>query len=176
MFHFILELSGFEKIFFYKCKSDLPNEQIAKDYWFFSYFENGINLKDIANLRYKNFDGEFITFERVKTEHSLRNEPKVITIFVTDKMKQIIERLGNKDKSPNNYMFPILEKGLTYLRQYELIANFVSVINDWMKRIKNDLGIEKKVTTYVARHSFSTVLKRSGASTEYIQEAPGHTD
>jgi len=38
------------------------------------------------------------------------------------------------------------------------------------------LGIEKKVTTYVARHSFSTILKKSGASTEFIQEALGHTD
>ncbi len=38
------------------------------------------------------------------------------------------------------------------------------------------MGIEKKVTTYVARHSFSTILKKSGASTEFIQEALGHTD
>lgn len=169
-----LELSDIQKIFFYECKS--TNERIAKDYWLFSYLGNGINPKDIANLRYKNFDGEFITFERAKTENTLRNEPIVITIFVTTEMREIIERLCNKDRSPNNYMFPILEHGLSPLRQYELIANFVGVINDWMKRIKNDLGIEKKVTTYVARHSFSTVLKRSGASTEYIQEALGHTD
>ena len=45
-----------------------------------------------------------------------------------------------------------------------------------MKRILKTLGINKKATTYVARHTFSTVLKRSGASTEYIQEALGHTD
>ncbi len=45
-----------------------------------------------------------------------------------------------------------------------------------MSRIKEKLGIDKKITTYVARHTFSTVLKRSGASTEYIQEALGHTD
>ena len=38
------------------------------------------------------------------------------------------------------------------------------------------LGIDKKATTYVARHTFSTILKRSGASTEYIQEALGHAD
>ncbi len=31
-------------------------------------------------------------------------------------------------------------------------------------------------TTYVARHTFSTLLKRTGASAEYIQEALGHTD
>lgn len=44
------------------------------------------------------------------------------------------------------------------------------------KRIVKKLGIDKKPTTYVARHTFSTVLKRSGASTEYIQEALGHTN
>lgn len=28
----------------------------------------------------------------------------------------------------------------------------------------------------MARHTFSTVMKRSGVSTEFIQEALGHTD
>jgi len=91
-------------------------------------------------------------------------------------MKPIIDRWGNKNKSPNNYLFPILEHGQSPLRQYELIQNFVQFINDWMKRIFKTVGIDKKATTYVARHTFSTVLKRSGVSTEYIQEALGHTD
>lgn len=38
------------------------------------------------------------------------------------------------------------------------------------------IGLNKKATTYVARHTFSTILKRSGASTEFIQEALGHSD
>lgn len=83
---------------------------------------------------------------------------------------------GNKDKNPNNYIFHILEHGVSALRQVELTELFVQSINDWMKKIKTKLGIEKKVTTYVARHSFSTVLKRSGVSTEFIQESLGHTD
>ncbi len=45
-----------------------------------------------------------------------------------------------------------------------------------MARIKNQLQIEKKLTTIVSRHSFSTQMKRSGASTEFIQEALGHSD
>lgn len=44
-----------------------------------------------------------------------------------------------------------------------------------MKRILKTLVINKK-NTCVARHTFSAVLKRSGAITEYIQEAPGHKD
>lgn len=171
-----LELEDIQKIYFYECDPDLPGEQQARDFWLFSYFGNGMNPKDIANLKYKNIDGDYLTFERSKTERSLRSDPKPIIVFLTDDMKAIIERWGNKNKSPNNYIFPILEHGLTPLRQYELVQNFVGVINDWMKRILKNLGINKKATTYVARHTFSTVLKRSGASTEFIQEALGHTD
>lgn len=171
-----LELDDVQKIYFYQCDPELPGEQQARDYWLFSYFGNGMNPKDIANLRYEYIDGDYLSFERSKTENTLRSEPITITVFVTDDMKEIIERWGNKNKSPKNYIFPVLEHNLSPLRQYELIQNFVGFINDWMKRILKNLGIEKKATTYVARHTFSTVLKRSGASTEYIQESLGHAD
>ena len=45
-----------------------------------------------------------------------------------------------------------------------------------MKNIGNDLGINIKLTTYSARHSFATALKRSGAPTEFISESLGHKD
>jgi integrase/recombinase XerD len=55
------------------------------------------------------------------------------------------------------------------MRLYDLNLLFVCFINSWMKEIMKKLGINKKATTYAARHSFSTIVKRSGASTEYIQ-------
>ena len=45
-----------------------------------------------------------------------------------------------------------------------------------MKRIAKNLEINKGVTTYLARHSFATVLRNSGASMEFISEALGHSD
>lgn len=171
-----LDLTEIQRIYNYKCDPNQPSEQMAKDYWLFSYFANGMNPKDIANLKYKNIDGDYIIFERSKTQHSLRSDPRPITVFISDDMKAIIKRWGNENKSPNNYLFPILQNGVTPLRQYELVQNFVGIINDWMKRIFQNMGIDKKATTYVARHTFSTVLKKSGASTEFIQEALGHTD
>ena len=171
-----LELKDIKKIYYYKCDPKNESEQKAKDYWLFSYFGNGMNPKDIACLKYKNIHDEFIVFERSKTERALRSDPRPITVFINDDMKAIMERWSNKDKSPNNYIFPVMEPGISPLRQYELIQLFVSFINDWMKRILKNLEIDKKGTTYVARHTFSTVLKRSGASTEYIQEALGHSD
>lgn len=39
-----------------------------------------------------------------------------------------------------------------------------------MKMIGEEIGYDKPLTTYAARHSFATVLKRSGAPMELISE------
>jgi integrase len=135
-----------------------------------------MNPKDIASLKYSNIYDDYIIFERAKTERSLRDDPKPITVFLSEDMKAIISHWGNSPALPSQYIFPVLYPGVTPLRQYTLIYNMVRGMNDVMQKILNDLGIEKKATTYVARHTFSTILKRSGASTEQIQEALGHTD
>ena len=44
-----------------------------------------------------------------------------------------------------------------------------------MRDIAAELKIDKSLTTYTARHSFSTVMKRSGASIEFISESLGHS-
>jgi integrase/recombinase XerD len=91
-------------------------------------------------------------------------------------MQQIIDYWGNKNKKPDTYIFPIFQPDITPLRKVELIELLGQAINDWMRKIRKKLGIEKSVSPYVARHTFSTVMKRSGASTEFIQEALGHTN
>ncbi len=171
-----LDLTDIEKIYHYACDTSNANEQRSRDFWLFSYFGNGINPKDIACLQFKNVHGDYLIFERSKTEHSQRSDPRPITIFLNEDMKAIIQRWGNSNTHPSNYIFPILQPGISALQQYHLVQNFVRLTNDWMKHILQQLGIDKKATTYVARHSFSTVLKRSGASTELIQEALGHSN
>ena len=52
---------------------------------------------------------------------------------------------------------------------------FRRLINKYMKQIALEVGIGKNVTTYYARHSFATVLKRSGAKIEMISELLGHS-
>lgn len=149
-------------------------EKDAKDYWFFCYFGNGMNPKDLVRLKYKNLKGEYIEFVRAKTEMTAIDPPE-IQVYVNEDMRATIERLGNKDTDSNNYIFPVLQNGDSPLREYMRIQNFISVVNKWMKVICNRLEI-KYAKTMEARHSFATKLKRSGASIEFIQEAMGHTD
>lgn len=160
----------------YKYIPECEQESMAKDFWLFSYLANGMNCKDIALLKYRNIEEEYIVFERAKTENSTRSNPKSISVFINEDIQVIITTRGNPDKSPGNYIFPILQHGITPLRQYELLELFIRSINEWMDKIRKKLKIERRVSTYVARHTFSTVMKRSGVSTEFIQEALGHTD
>jgi integrase len=169
-----LTIEDVSKIYHYQ--PECKQEQWAKDFWLFSYLANGINPKDISLLKFKNINGNYLVFERAKTDKATRNDPRPITAFLSEDLLQIIDRWSNSDKSSNNFIFPILSPGITPMRQYELIELFISSINNWMAKVRKKLAIEKSVTTYVARHTFSTIMKRSGASTEFIQEALGHTN
>jgi integrase/recombinase XerD len=87
-------------------------------------------VKDIIHLKYKNIKGEFHVFERAKTELTTRgSEPIVISCFINQDMRDIIERWGNKDNNPDNYIFPILMLGLSPIRQFEIKQNFTKFIN-----------------------------------------------
>ena len=49
-------------------------------------------------------------------------------------------------------------------------------MNANLKQLALLAGIKAPLTTYVARHTFATVLKLSGVSTEIISESLGHSD
>lgn len=167
-----LALADIGKIYYYEAKT--PQEEKAKAYWFFSYFANGMNMADIAQLKYKHISGDFIHFERAKTSRAMRSNPKVISISINDEMRLIMKKWGNWNKAKENYIFPVLEAGLSSPQERERIKDLIWRINKGLKCIADELKFEKSLTTYTARHSFSTVLKRSGASIEFISESLGH--
>jgi site-specific recombinase XerD len=168
-----LTLQEVEMIFKYETITGTAEDK-AKDFWIFSYLCNGLNVKDIARLKFKDIQKETIILVRAKTERTSKSNQKQIVIPITERSKEIIEKWKNEIQTPDIYVFPILEPKITPLRERELIQNFTKLINKYMKRIGVSLGFDKNLTTYVARHSFSTVLKRSGVSIEYISEALGH--
>jgi len=151
-------------------------EDRSKDLWMFSYYCNGINFNDLAKLKYKNIDGEMLRFVREKTKKTSQANQSVISCFLLDEAKEIIEKWGNRDKSADNYIFPILSITDDAYKQDAKIHQLIQTTNKNMKRICALLELEKAVTTYFSRHSAATILKRSGASIGQIQEALGHSN
>lgn len=163
-----------KKIYQYEAP-DGSTKQKAKDYWIFIYLCNGINVKDFCLLKYKNINEDTLTYERAKTMRNKKETTK-IKVSLKAEAKAIIKKYGQHSINSDTYIFPYLQKGMTPERERQIYQQLTKVINKNMKEIAKELEINKEVTTYFARHSFANVLKNSGASTEFISEALGHSN
>lgn len=142
--------------------------QLSKDIFMFSYLCGGINFTDIANLTKANIIGGRLQYIRQKTN-------KMIKIGISEEAMQILQKY---EAEPNGYLFPILDRKIhkTPIQKQNRIHKMRGHVNSILKNIGKQLGIEISLTTYVARHSFASVLKKSGVNIAIISEALGHSD
>ncbi|MGJ8666713.1 MAG: tyrosine-type recombinase/integrase [Patiriisocius sp.] len=157
----------------FEAKPSNENEAKAKDFWFFSYACNGMNLKDIALLKNSDIKDDKFTYFRAKT-FDKTSEKKEISIYLTDFTRKVISKYGTKDKK--DFVFDIVDINDDHLVQYKKIKNFTRYINDHIKRIAKANKLPHEISTYWARHSFATNSIRKGTSMEFISEALNHSD
>lgn len=155
-------------------KSD--EQQKAKDFWFFSYICNGMNIKDIAGLRYKDIIGEQIVFYRAKTINTSKQDLRPVTVSITGYAKSIIEKYGNVNTSPKQLIFPVFTDSQSEILKHKAIQNFTRFINQHIKKLAAANNIESEISTYWARHSFASNAIRSGLSMEFVSEALSHSN
>ena len=142
--------------------------QLSKDIFIFSYLCGGINFTDIANLTKANITNGRIHYIRQKTG-------KLIKLGISEEAMQIIKKYESESKG---YLFPILNANIhkTPLQKQNRIHKMLGNVNKNLKLIAAQLNVDANMTTYVARHSFASVLKKSGVSIALISEALGHSD
>ena len=146
--------------------------EIYRDLWLFSYMCNGINFRDLLFLKYRNIcDGE-IVFERAKTKGKMK-ESRLIHATLNEKMLEIIQRIGNESTSPDIYIFRYARDGMTPMQKSSMVRKVIYLCNRSLRTIADDLGIGY-FTTYSARHSFATILNKSGVDITFISESLGH--
>ena len=152
-----------ELIINHKVESDYS--QLAIDLFYFSYLSGGINFVDMAYLTYDNIVDKRLIYIRKKTK-------KLIKLPIQDKAMDIVK----KYKLNNSYIFPILsEFHKTDIQKANRVHKVLGKINKYLKAVGEELGLPIDLTTYVARHTYATVLKRSGVNTSIISESLGHS-
>jgi len=92
------------------------------------------------------------------------------------KIDEIINKWGNPYKSKESFLFHIIRDGDSLEIAEKRIAQFIKDTNKWLKQIGKELNFDLKLTTYVARHSFATILVRGGAPLEMASQALGHSN
>ena len=91
------------------------------------------------------------------------------------KILEIYKRYSNCKK--DDFIFPILsEIHFTSLSISNRLNKVNHQINQDLQEIGKTLELDVKLTTYVARHTFATVLKKEGISVSIIGQALGHED
>ena len=146
--------------------TDKKSLQFSIDIFSFSYLMGGINFVDIAMLTSNNVVDNRLIYNRKKTG-------KLIKLPLHPKALDLISKYQN---SENPYLFPILYSyHITEQQKANRIHKIITKVNKHLKELGKELKIPIDLTTYVARHSFATVLKRSGVSTSIICESLGHS-
>ncbi|MBP3527790.1 MAG: site-specific integrase [Alistipes sp.] len=145
--------------------------RLARDLFLFSYFTAGMNFGDIARLRYKDIVKGRVNYSRHKTQ-------KLLSFQLVPNALQIIEKYSRANHAQEDYIFPILDRSEHKTAQQIIIRlhKVLRKVNRELKTLGEQIGLKMPLTTYVARHTYATVLKRSGVSVALISESLGHSD
>ena len=160
----------------YRAKPQTPEQQKAKDFFFFSYSCNGMNIKDIALMKYEHIQGDKLIFYRAKTINTAKTHLKPVKAYLTEFAKSVIGKYGNPNKEKKNYIFSIIDPTNTETQRHTKIKNFTKFINQHIKKLAVANGLPESISTYFARHSFATMAIQSGASMEFVSEALAHSN
>ncbi|MDT0642773.1 site-specific integrase [Zunongwangia sp. F363] len=147
--------------------SDKPHLINSRNYFIFSFYTRGMNFADMMRLKWSNVSGDRIHYTRAKTKGN----------FIIKIMPPVKEILDYYRKTKRPYIFPILlRENLTPTQLNDRKRKTLSKFNKDLKELASLAGIDKPLTSYVARHSFANCLKQKGAGTDIISESLGHQD
>lgn len=141
----------------------------SKNYFLFSFYTQGMNFIDIAKLKWSNIKNGRLNYTRSKT-----NKPYDVGLLlpafeILEHYKKPVYQDGGE------YIFPILSDFHdTAVRVKNRVHKVLGQTDKDLKTIADDAKIEVNLTTYVARHTYATVLKRCGVPTAVISESMGH--
>ena len=144
--------------------------QLTRDIFKFSYLCAGIPFVDIANLTMENINRQNLSYVRQKTHGEVKG-------IIGKEAKEIIDKYAYHRKKAA-YLFPIFDARVhkTPQQKANRIHKVCAQINRELKELAQELEISDNLTTYVARHSFATILKLSGVDIALISELMGHSD
>lgn len=145
--------------------------RLARNMFLFSYYSAGMNFGDIARLCHKDIVNGRVCYTRHKTQ-------KLLSFQLVDNAIRIIDEYSSQPYSQEDYVFPILDRNKHQTSQqiFNRLHKVLSKVNRGLKMLGEEIGLSAPLTTYVARHTYATVLKRSGVSVALISESLGHSE
>lgn len=143
-----------------------PALAFARDMFMLSLYLQGMSFVDIAYLKKSDIRNGQLQYSRKKTGQAL-------TISWERPMQEIVDAYSHLTKD-TPYLLPIITKqDGTERKQYEKAEHNV---NRNLKNIGEMAGLHIPLTTYVARHSWASIMRDMGNDITVVGKGLGHSD
>ncbi len=146
----------------------------VRNYWLFAFFTAGMRFKDLALLTHASIvrdnDGvERLTYRMGKTGDRH-------TILLVPQAREILAHYRNGESDPQSFVFPILYgRDITTPEKLEKARGRANaLVNKHLRQLASHAGIEKRLTTHVARHSFADMVRKKGENIYDISKSLAH--
>lgn len=171
-----LEVEELERIEDFKCKPHSPFCDAREIFLFQCY--TGLRISDALALKWKNYQSDRLRGVAHKTGKAYDLVVIKQAAAILARRRRIVEKAGG-EVSPEAYIFNILRHDIDTGDIHE-VGNDMSAatarINKKLKTLMKKVGIEKNVSTHVARHTFATWLITKGADIFAVKELLQHSD
>lgn len=139
-----------------------PRQIEALDVLVFIFYSRGMAFQDVYRLRWSMISDGHIRYKRSKTG-------ALIDVEVVPELEEIMRRYHRKD-SP--YVLPFLHESRKGNIGKELSEK--SALRRINRAVYNIIG-DVKLTTYVLRHTWATLMLEDGSPVEVISQCMGHS-
>lgn len=131
-----------------------PETQLwqSRNIFLFSFYLAGMRISDVLNLRWNNIVDQRLTYK-------MRKNNKLDSIKIPEKASEILEMYRHDQKSSSDLIFPYL-KGIQRSSskiEYNTTKSSIKKINKYLKELATKAGVDKKITSHIARHSFGNI-------------------
>jgi len=144
-----------------------PILQQTLQYFVLMFLLRGMPFVDMVYLKKKDLKHNTISYRRMKTGRPLvveMEEPAVL----------LLNALSNKNES-SPYLFPILHHPDGSEKAHKEYRTALKSFNNRLDIIGKELGIQQKITTYTARHTWVTIAFTCNISSSIISQSVGHS-
>lgn len=137
----------------------------ARDLFMFSFYCMGMSFVDIAYLKVADIRDGRLYYSRQKTSQKYNFELLPPALEIINKYSDL--------KNPEDYVFSLIDPKHPDPHKYYLSQ--MQKTNHKLKEVGKLADTTIPLTSYVARHSWATIAKRTGIPTAVISEGLGHT-
>lgn len=150
---------------------ETKEQEWARDIWLFLYRCNGINFVDLLAMRWDHIKGSSFRFYRTKTKTTRRSNIKPIVAPITDKLQEVLDKIGIKNSS---FIIGKMKDGYSDTTLANKSHKLCGEINKELKYVTQKLDLSLNLVLDIARDSYATTLNRNGRSINHIAEHLGH--